>query len=71
MHIIHLPNNVSDHLPIVAYLTKDEIHYNIFERRNRNHRFLFEEMWVKEEGFKEIVEKAWSIGVPIFSADDL
>lgn len=66
VHLHHLPIKVSDHLPILAYLTMEEIHHNGFGKRNKNHRLFFESMWVQEEDFKAVVEKARGLGVEEF-----
>ncbi|XP_062017671.1 uncharacterized protein LOC133734024 [Rosa rugosa] len=55
--VLHLNPSTSDHLLILL-----EVREHMQTKRRRGRRFRFEELWLREEDCKQIVEQSWESG---------
>ena len=52
--VLHLNENLSDHLPLLLKLKKAQV-----RRGKGSRRFMFENMWVQEESCGQVVKETW------------
>jgi len=54
--VLHLDEHFSDHLPLLLKLRKTPA-----GPKHGRRRFMFENMWIQEEGCENVIREAWSI----------
>ena len=57
--VLHLDENLSDHLPLLLKLKRPRVR----QGKSRK-RFMFQNMWVQEESCEDVIKETWTAAYP-------